>query len=127
MQARAVVQHLARAASPPQLAIVAASARAFRAFAERHGIAPAASPAVQLSTYASAMLFTEALRRAGARPTRPAFVAALESVRDLETGVAPPLTFGAERHVGVLGAWLVTMDPARHRVERRTGWIALSP
>jgi ABC-type branched-subunit amino acid transport system substrate-binding protein len=105
---------------------LAESARAFRAFAARHALAPTA-PTLQLHAYASAALLVEALRRAGARPTRRGLVAALESVSDFETGVAPPLTFGAGRHTGVLGAWLVTMHPERRRAEKKSGWIALSP
>jgi hypothetical protein len=64
-----------------------------------------------LDANAASSLVVEALKRAGATLTRAAFVRALESVRELETGTSPPVTFSPSRRVGVDGAWTARIDP----------------
>jgi branched-chain amino acid transport system substrate-binding protein len=48
-----------------------------------------------------AMLFVEALKRAGPQPTRAALIEQLENLRDFRTGIFPPITYGPGDHAGV--------------------------
>lgn len=50
--------------------------------------------------YAGAAVFVEGLKRAGAEPTREKLIKSLETLKDYETGVIPPVTFGPGDHAG---------------------------
>lgn len=70
--------------------------------------APAAKPsAFGIRAYADAIIFVEALKRAGPNPTRENLVAALEAMKDFATGIYPPVTYGPDRHDGNNGAVIV--------------------
>jgi ABC-type branched-subunit amino acid transport system substrate-binding protein len=58
-------------------------------------------------TYASAVVFAEALKAVGRRLDRAALVEALEALRDVRTGTLPPITFGPHRHDGLSGAAII--------------------
>jgi ABC-type branched-subunit amino acid transport system substrate-binding protein len=47
-----------------------------------------------------AMLFTEAAKRAGKDLTRDKLVKALESLKDYESGISPPISYGPNKHLG---------------------------
>ncbi|WP_232293194.1 ABC transporter substrate-binding protein [Stigmatella aurantiaca] len=100
--------------------------RAFTAFLERHGLRPRHT-AFQLGAYAASRVLVEALRRSGADVTRADLMLHLEALRDFDTGVTPPVTFGVNRRVGVQGAQLVRLDAASGRWEAASPWIPLSP
>lgn len=72
-------------------------------------VAPPASPyrGNELAALAAATLFVHALERAGRDLTRQSFMNALDAVQRLRTGFSPPLTFGPNRRIGSLGAWIV--------------------
>ena len=57
--------------------------------------------------YGDAVVFVEALKRAGSNPTREGLIAGIESLKNFETGIYPPLTFGADQHDGNHGAVIV--------------------
>lgn len=63
-------------------------------------------PTMQFAALAAAEVLVEALRRAGRELTRDGFLAALDSVRDFETGLVPKLSFSPSRHIGSTGAWI---------------------
>ena len=70
--------------------------------------APAAKPsAFGIRAYADAIIFVEALKRAGPNPTRESLVAAIEAMKDFATGIYPPVTYGPDRHDGNNGAVIV--------------------
>jgi hypothetical protein len=100
--------------------------RAFSAFLARHGLRPR-HMAFQLGAYAASRVLVEALRRSGADVTRADLMLRLEELRDFDTGVTPPVTFGVNRRVGVQGAQLVRLDAATGRLEAASAWIPLSP
>lgn len=50
--------------------------------------------------YGEAKLFAEALDRTGKKVTQKAFIAALEGLRGVETGVLAPVSFSAQSHAG---------------------------
>ncbi|RKG84259.1 ABC transporter substrate-binding protein [Corallococcus terminator] len=96
------------------------------AFMERHGLKPG-HPAFQLGAYAAARVFVEAVTRAGADLTRAGLQQQLEALRDFDTGVSPPVSFGINRRVGVQGAQLARVDPITGRLVAVSDWIPLSP
>ncbi|MBI5067565.1 MAG: ABC transporter substrate-binding protein [Deltaproteobacteria bacterium] len=65
----------------------------------------------QVSAYASAAALAEALRRTGRNLSRERLLKSLEGLVEYDTGLAPRLTFGPGRRVGVQGAHLVAVDP----------------
>lgn len=70
--------------------------------------APSMKPsAFGIRAYADAIIFVEALKRAGPNPTRENLVAAMEGMKDFPTGIYPPVTYGPDRHDGNNGAVIV--------------------
>ena len=70
--------------------------------------APTAKPsAFGIRAYADAIIFVEALKRAGANPTREGLIAAMEGMKNFPTGIYPPVTYSADRHDGNNGAVIV--------------------
>jgi branched-chain amino acid transport system substrate-binding protein len=61
------------------------------------------------------------LRRAGQNLSREGFIHALESIRDFETGVGLPTTFGPNRREGNLSARVLEFqtDLSRRLIEAR--------
>lgn len=81
----------------------------------------------QASAYVAARLAVEALKRAGAAPTRAGLVRALEELHDFESGLVPALSYGKNRRVGVMGAWLVQVDAPSARIRAVSDWIEVTP
>lgn len=79
--------------------------------------------ASQLMAFASAKIFTEALKRAGRDLSREKLVTALEGLYEYETGVTPSITFGPNRRVGAMGAYIVSIDPAKREFISASGWV----
>jgi ABC-type branched-subunit amino acid transport system substrate-binding protein len=73
------------------------------------GASRAFQPA-QLSAYAAGLLLVEGLKRTGRDLSRRKLVATLETVQSLETGLLPPLSYNADRRIGALGGYLVSVD-----------------
>jgi ABC-type branched-subunit amino acid transport system substrate-binding protein len=73
------------------------------------------SPAFQSLAYADALLFVEGMKQSGRQVDRVALISALEHLRDFKTGVAPPLTFGPNRRVGVTGSYVVGIDVEKQK------------
>ena len=63
-------------------------------------------PTLQFSALAAAEVLVEALRRAGRDLTRDRLLECIDSISKFETGLLPPLTFSATRHIGSTGAWI---------------------
>lgn len=66
--------------------------------------------------YAAGKLFAEALRRSGGKTDAEAIVAALESVKDFETGFMGPTTFGPDRHAGNLSGAMMKAEGGKWRI-----------
>jgi hypothetical protein len=72
-----------------------------------------------------AVVLVEGLKRAGRALSRERLVSSLEALHAFETGLSPPVTFGPDRRVGVLGAYVVEVDPAGRAFRPAGGFIAL--
>ncbi|HEX8354106.1 MAG TPA: ABC transporter substrate-binding protein [Pyrinomonadaceae bacterium] len=94
----------------------------FRTLLEKHGV-ERRHTAAQLSAFAAARIFVEALQRAGRDLTRERLLSALEGLYEFETGVTPRLTFGPNRRVGAAGAYVMTIDPEKKEFTHASGWV----
>ena len=68
------------------------------------------SPAFQTVAYAAAQAFIEAAKQSTRRLNRPTLISSLEGLKDYQTGVVPPLSFGPNRRVGSTGSYVVGID-----------------
>ena len=94
-------------------------------FGTRHRLDPA-HRAAEIAAYATAKLFVDALRRGGRDLTREKLIASLEHLYGFATGVTPPLTYGPNRHVGAVGAYIVGIDFDRRTFGAASRWITPS-
>ena len=92
-----------------------------RALEEKYKFAPR-HIASQLNAFAAAKIFTEALKRAGRDLSREKLITALEGLYEYETGVTPSITFGPNRRVGAMGAYVLSIDPAKKEFVS-SGWV----
>lgn len=81
----------------------------------------------QLRALAAFDLLTAGLENAGRELGRRRLVDALESLRHHLTNLTPPLSFGPNRRVGALGAWVVPVAEGRQGLVYGGTWIALAP
>jgi branched-chain amino acid transport system substrate-binding protein len=75
--------------------------------------------------YNGALVFVEALRRAGPALSREGFIKALQSLSGFETGIGLPTTFGPDRHEGNLSARVLEFQPDLSR--KLTPYILKAP
>jgi ABC-type branched-subunit amino acid transport system substrate-binding protein len=78
--------------------------------------------ASQLNAFAAAKIFTEALKRSGRDLSREKLITALEGLYEYETGVTPSITFGPNRRVGAMGAYVLSIDPVKKEFVSN-GWV----
>jgi ABC-type branched-subunit amino acid transport system substrate-binding protein len=93
-----------------------------RALEEKYKFPPGHT-ASKLNAFAAAKIFTEALKRAGRDLSRENLVTALEGLYEYETGVTPSITFGPNRRVGAMGAYVLSIDPAKREFVSN-GWVS---
>ena len=73
--------------------------------------APSEKPGfVSLEGYVAAKLLIEGLQRAGRNLNTDSLVAALESIKGLDTGIGTPLSFGPSEHQASHKVWLTALD-----------------
>ncbi len=72
---------------------------------------------------AAADTLIEALRRAGRDVSREKLVDQLETLRNLDTGFVPPLTYGPARRLGARGAFVMKVDLQGKRLVPEGGWV----
>ncbi|HEX2271550.1 MAG TPA: ABC transporter substrate-binding protein [Pyrinomonadaceae bacterium] len=94
----------------------------FRALHEKYKFAPRHT-ASQLSAFAAAKVFVEALTRAGKDLSREKLVNTLEGFYEYDTGATPRITFGPNRRVGAAGAHVVSIDVVEKEFAKASGWI----
>jgi hypothetical protein len=69
----------------------------------------------------------EGLQRAGQDLTREKLIAALETLYRFDAGLGAPVSFGPNRRIGARGAFVATVDLARHGLEGQARWVDLDP
>jgi ABC-type branched-subunit amino acid transport system substrate-binding protein len=99
-------------------------AKEFQELHKKYGL-PKQRIAAQVSAYVAAKVFVEGLRRSGRALSRVNLVAALEGLSKYETGLTPPVSFGPNRRIGVLGAYVVSVDLENRRFRSDAQWVRL--
>jgi ABC-type branched-subunit amino acid transport system substrate-binding protein len=95
----------------------------FSALLERHDLSRE-DLTVRIQAYAAAKILVEGLKQAGQELSREKLVAALEKLVEFETGLTPKISFGPNRRVGAMGAYIVTVDLERKTFIPLSDWIA---
>ena len=80
--------------------------------------------AAQASAIAAAKILVHGLELAGKDLSREQLITTLEGLYEYDTGLMPRITFGPNRRVGVLGAYIVTIDPEKKLFPATVEWIA---
>ena len=96
----------------------------FRAFAEEYKL-PQKHLAAQVTAYSSVKMLVEALKRAGKDLSREKLIQTLESFYQYSTGLTPPLTYGPNRRVGAMGAYVVKVELKEKKLVAASGWISI--
>lgn len=80
--------------------------------------------AAQASAIAAAKILVYGLERSGKNLSREKLVTTLEGLYEFDTGLMPKLTFGPNRRIGSMGAYIVTIDPEKKLFPATVEWIA---
>jgi ABC-type branched-subunit amino acid transport system substrate-binding protein len=99
--------------------------REFRALGEKYKL-PAKHVAAQLSAYSAAKILVEALKRAGKDLSREKLIRALEGFYKYPTGLTPAITYGPNRRIGAMGAYVITVDLTQRQFVPASGWIDIN-
>jgi ABC-type branched-subunit amino acid transport system substrate-binding protein len=81
--------------------------------------------ASQASAIAAAKILVHALELCGKDLSRERLITTLEGLYEYDTGLMPKITFGPNRRIGALGAYIVTIDPERRLFPASLEWIAV--
>jgi hypothetical protein len=73
---------------------------------------------------AAAKILVYGLERSGKNLSREKLVTTLEGLYEFDTGLMPRLTFGPNRRIGSMGAYIVTIDPEKKLFPATVEWIA---
>ncbi|MBC8031802.1 MAG: ABC transporter substrate-binding protein [Pyrinomonadaceae bacterium] len=96
----------------------------FGAFSAKHKL-PSGHPATQILAYSAAKLLVEALKRAGKDLSREKLIEALDGFYEYQTGLTPPITYGPNRRIGAMGAYVITINLKEKKFVPASGWIGL--
>ena len=81
--------------------------------------------AAQASAMAAARILVHALEICGKDLSREGLVTALEGLYEYDTGLMPKISFGPNRRIGALGAYVVTIDPEKKLFPASVEWVAV--
>jgi ABC-type branched-subunit amino acid transport system substrate-binding protein/cytochrome c553 len=104
--------------------VSASGAAEYRGLLQRNKI-DGTHAAAQASAIAAARIMVHALELCGKDLSRERLVTALEGLYEYDTGLMPRITFGPNRRVGALGAYVVTIDPEKKLFPASVEWVAV--
>ena len=81
--------------------------------------------AAQASAIAAAKILVHAMELCGKDLTRERLVTTLEGLYEYDTGLMPKITFGPNRRIGALGAYIVTIDPEKKLFPASVEWVSV--
>ena len=81
--------------------------------------------AAQASAIAAAHILVHALELCGKDLSRERLITTLEGLYEYDTGLMPRITFGPNRRIGVLGAYVVTLDPEKKLFPATSEWVSV--
>ncbi|MGI9331726.1 MAG: ABC transporter substrate-binding protein [Gammaproteobacteria bacterium] len=96
--------------------------REFGEFHARHRLSRQHLSA-QITAYCAAKVLVRGLERSGRQLGREKLIEALEGLYEYSTGLSPPLTFGPNRRMGALGAYIVSVDLAERQFSSHSTWV----
>jgi len=96
----------------------------FKAFMEKYKL-PLKLLAAQAAAYSSAKVLVEALKRVGKELSREKLIQTLEGLYEFPTGLTPPLTYGPNRRIGALGAYVVMVNLKEKNFKPVSGWVGI--
>jgi ABC-type branched-subunit amino acid transport system substrate-binding protein len=102
----------------------AARIKEFHDLAEKYKLPPD-HLAAQLQACSAARILVEGLKRAGRDLSRERLIVALEGLNRFETGSTPPITYGPNRRIGALGAYVAMIDLEAKQFGPVSPWIAI--
>ena len=82
--------------------------------------------AAQITALAAAKLLIEGLKRAGKDLSRERLIQVLEGFYEYKTGLTPPITWGPNRRIGAMGAYVVRVDLKEKKFVPASGWIGIN-
>lgn len=95
----------------------------FRALAAKYNL-PASHLPVQLSVFSSVKILVEGLKRAGKNVSREKLIETLEGLNGYGTGLTPPVTYGPNRRIGAMGAYVITIDLVKRQFVPVSAWVS---
>ena len=81
--------------------------------------------AAQASALAAAKILVHALELCGKDLSRERLITTLEGLYEYDTGLMPKISFGPNRRIGALGAYVVTIDPEKKLFPASVEWVAV--
>ena len=78
---------------------------------------------LRITVYFFAKLFVEGLERTGRNVTREGYIAALEGIKNWESGIAPAVSFSATDHLAQDSGFMVEVQKSVFRPI--SGWLTL--
>jgi ABC-type branched-subunit amino acid transport system substrate-binding protein len=81
--------------------------------------------AAQASAMAAAKILVHALELCGKDLSRERLITTLEGLYEYETGLTPKISFGPNRRIGALGAYVVTIDPEKKLFPATVEWVVV--
>lgn len=97
----------------------------FRVLGEKYKL-PQKHFAAQISAYSGTKVLLEALKRTGKDLSREKLIQTLEGFYNYQTGLTPPLSYGPNRRIGAMGAYIVTVNLKEKRFVPISGWIGIN-
>ena len=104
--------------------VSAAGAAEYTALLQRNKLS-SSHAAAQASAIAAARILVHALELCGKDLNRERLITTLEGLYEYDTGLMPRITFGPNRRIGALGAYVVTLDPEKKLFPATLEWIAV--
>ena len=104
--------------------VSAAGASEYSALLQRNKL-QVTHAAAQASALAAAKILVHALELCGKDLSRERLITTLEGLYEYDTGLMPKITFGPNRRIGALGAYVVTIDPEKKLFPATLEWIAV--
>ncbi|HST79294.1 MAG TPA: ABC transporter substrate-binding protein [Verrucomicrobiae bacterium] len=83
-----------------------------------------AQPLIATSALAAGKVLAEGLRESGRQLSRQKLVDTLATMYSFDTGLTPPVTFGATRRIGALGGYVVKLDLKKKTLLPVDEWMA---
>lgn len=96
----------------------------FRALWQKYKLSPKHMTA-QISAYSAAKILAEALKKAGRDLSREKLIQVLEGFYEYRTGLTPAISYGPNRRIGAMGAYVTTVDLKAKQFIPVGGWIEI--